>query len=67
MSNEYRKRKPGSCRFSDYYEVQWYNETSLVWQTIHKPYKTKVEAEAHFVPGKKCRVMIVSETGRTIA
>ncbi len=67
MSNEYRKRKPGSCRFSDYYEVQWYNPLSLSWMTIHKPYKTMEEARSHFLRNYQCRIMVVSERGRSIA
>lgn len=66
MSNKFRKRRPGSCRFSDYFEVQFYDESTLAWRTIHKPYKTMGEAEAHFVAGKKCRVMKVTEQGRSI-
>jgi hypothetical protein len=58
-------RTKGSCRFETYHKVQWFDERSLTWRDVHRAYATVAEAQAAFVPGKRCRVMVITETGRS--
>ena len=47
-----------------YYKVQWYDTTGLCWRDVQKAFPTMPEAEAAFLPGKQCRIMVIEETGR---
>jgi hypothetical protein len=57
-------RTKGSCRFENYYKVQFWNERQLAWHDVQKSHPTSDDARAAFIPGKKCRVMEVTTKGR---
>ena len=56
-------RTKGSCRFTDYYKVQFQNHM-LSWQDVQKAFATDDAARAAFIHGKTCRVIRVTEKGR---
>ena len=47
MKDKYIKRKQGSCRFSPYYKLEWFDSKLCVWKPRQVRYKTLEEA----VPG----------------
>ncbi len=47
-----------------YFKVQWYDARALCWRDVQKAYTSQAEAEANFLPGKQCRVMVIEEKGR---
>ncbi len=60
----HRPRRAGSARFSTYYEVQWYDARNCAWHDIQKQHPTAAAAEAAYLPGRRCRTMEVTPTGR---
>jgi hypothetical protein len=57
-------RTKGSCRFTAYYKVQFFDDSQIAWMDIQKMHPTEDDARANFISGKKCRVMKVTEKGR---
>jgi hypothetical protein len=57
-------RTKGSCRFTAYYKVQFWNERALAWHDVQKSHQTEEAARALFIQGKTCRVMEITEKGR---
>jgi len=57
-------RTQGSCRFADYYKVQFWNDVALCWQDIQKAFPTIDTAQAAFLKKKKCRIMQITTAGR---
>jgi len=60
----YTRRRRGSARFDPYYKVQWFDETSLAWRDQQESHASVAAAQAAFIPGRRCRVMAVTERGR---
>ncbi|MDA1277474.1 MAG: hypothetical protein O2960_26025 [Verrucomicrobia bacterium] len=60
------KRKAGSCRFSPYYKLEWFDNSLCVWRPLQKSFPTIEQAVTGKSPGRKWRVFKVSETGREI-
>lgn len=58
------KRTRGSVRFAPYYKVQWFDETSMAWRDVQQAHPSEEAARAAFVPGRRCRVMAITERGR---
>lgn len=56
-------RTKGSCRFTDYFKVQFQNHM-LSWQDVQKAFATEESARDAFIHGKTCRVIRVAEKGR---
>jgi hypothetical protein len=59
------KRRRGSVRFAPYYKAQFYRPLDFSWQDVQQQFPTADEARAAFPPGKRCRLMLVTERGRT--
>jgi hypothetical protein len=59
-------RTKGSCRFTAYYKVQFFDDKNLTWKDVQKAHPSEKDARANFISGKTCRVMEVSEAGRRI-
>jgi hypothetical protein len=64
MKKIHIKRRPGSCRFSDYYKLEWRDEAMSIWRPLQKSFPTKAEAIAAMKGGRQWRIMEVTETGR---
>ena len=60
----YRPRRAGSARFSVYFKIQWFDETSLAWFDLQKQFPTREAAVKAYLVGRKCRVMEITEKGR---
>jgi hypothetical protein len=58
-------RTKGSCRFADYYKVQFYEDSQLAWKDVQKMHRSEDDARKAFIKGKKCRVMKVTTNGRS--
>jgi hypothetical protein len=52
-------------RFAPYYKAQFYRPLDFSWQDVQQQFPTADEARAAFPPGKRCRLMLVTERGRT--
>lgn len=59
------RRQHGSVRFDPYHKVQWYDARSMAWRDVQEHYTTEADARAAFVDGKRCRVMLITEHGRS--
>lgn len=59
-----KRRERGSVRFDPYYKVQVWDPITMAWRDIQRRHDTFADAEAAFVAGKRCRVMVVTEGGR---
>lgn len=60
------KRKSGSCRFSPYFKLEWFDAALCVWRPMQKTFATLALADAAKDAGRKWRVFEVSETGRKL-
>lgn len=58
-------RTRGSCRFEPYYKVQVRDERTLAWRDIQKAHPTRAAAKAAAPAGEQCRLVEVTEAGRT--
>ena len=58
------KRTRQSARFDPYYKIQWYDAVSLTWRDIQQAFSTTGEAEAQYLPDKKCRLIEITMQGR---
>ena len=58
-------RRRDSVRFDPYYKVQWFDERNHAWRDEQKMHDTPMDARAAYLPGKRCRVMKITEAGRT--
>jgi hypothetical protein len=58
-------RKRGSCRFEPYFKVQWFHPLAMAWRDVQRTYPTEDEAREAFLPSRDCRVMRITENGRT--
>ena len=66
MKNEYKKRKPGSCRFSPYYKLEYFDKKVYAWKPKQVRYYTLDEALKHTKPNGEWRVYEVTENGREL-
>jgi len=60
------KRKPGSCRFSPYYKLEWFDKELYVWKPRQVRYLTKEEAVSNQTSDLEWRVFEVTEDGREL-
>jgi hypothetical protein len=60
----HRARRAGSARYDTYHKVHWYDARNCAWHDIQKQDPTAAAAEAAYLPGKRCRTMEVTPTGR---
>lgn len=67
MQSQYRPRTRGSARFSPYYKVQWYDDSTLAWRDVQRQriHPSAEQAAAAFIRGVRCRVMEVTMQGRS--
>ena len=63
---KYIKRKPGSCRFSPYYKLEYFDNNLYVWKPIQIRYYTLDEALKKTSDDVEYRVYQVTETGREL-
>lgn len=59
-------RSHSSVRFAPYYKVQWLDPIIVAWRDVQQQFPTPEAAQAAFLPGKQCRIMAVTEQGRTV-
>jgi hypothetical protein len=64
MAQPHRSRRAGSCRFSVYYKVQYWDPRNCAWHDVQKQYPTREAAAAAYPEGRRCRVMQITPTGR---
>lgn len=64
-SAEFKKRVPGSCRFSPYYKAQWYDDKTMAWRDVSKRFETEAGARELFNEKHKWRVMKITMNGRS--
>lgn len=57
-------RTKGSCVFSTYYKVQFYDTKWMAWKDVQQAHSTIEDALAAFIPSLKCRVMEIDQRGR---
>ncbi len=57
-------RTRGSVRFEPYYKVQWFDPVTMAWRDVQRAYTTADEAQDNAIPGKQCRVMVITMQGR---
>jgi hypothetical protein len=62
----FQKRKQGSCRFSAYYKLEWFDPQIYTWRPLQKMFETRELAEAAKSDGKVWRTFEVSESGRRL-
>jgi hypothetical protein len=62
--NIYKKRGPGSCRFSDYFKLEWHDPRIGAWRPLQKSFPTHAAAILACAKGKQWRIMEVTEQGR---
>jgi hypothetical protein len=60
------KRRSGSCRFSPYYKLEWFDASLCVWRPLQKAFPTIALADAAKAAGRKWRTFEVSEAGRRL-
>lgn len=58
------RRRRGSVRFAPYWKLQTWRADVLAWEDVQRQYDTEDEARAAYIPGKRCRLMLVTERGR---
>jgi len=63
---KYIKRKPGSCRFSPYYKLEYFDNKICAWKPKQVRYYTIEDALKNTKPNGKWRVYKVTETGREL-
>ena len=66
MNEQFKKRIQGSCRFSNYYKLEWFDPKIMSWRPLQKSFQTRAMADEAKSDGRKWRVFEVSETGRKI-
>lgn len=57
------KRTAGSCRFSPYFKLEWFDKILCVWRPLQKSFATIALAEQGMTKGKQWRMFEVSEQG----
>lgn len=62
----HQKRKSGSCRFDNYFKLEWFDTKLCVWRPLQKSFATVLQANTAKTTNKQWRVFEVSESGRTI-
>lgn len=60
----YRKRVRGSVRFDPYFKVQYWLDRELAWQDVQERHATPAAARAAYLPGRRCRTMVITPAGR---
>lgn len=60
------KRRSGSCRFSNYYKLEWFDAALCVWRPMQRTFATIALAEKAKSKGRKWRMFEVSETERKL-
>lgn len=60
------KRRSGSCRFSNYYKLEWFDCSICVWRPIQRTYATIELAEKAKFEGRTWRMFQISETDRRL-
>lgn len=60
------KRQQGSCRFSTYYKLEWFDAMLCVWRPLQKSFENIELAMQARCTEKKWRIFEVSTAGRRI-
>jgi hypothetical protein len=58
-------RTKGSAKFDPYFKVQYLDPKMVAWVDIQKAYPTLSQAKEAFLADQTCRVMQVTELGRS--
>lgn len=56
-------RTKNSCRFTEYYKIEYYDERFFVWRPIQKAHSTQEIAVSLMPKNKKCRLLKITEKG----
>lgn len=59
-------RSKGSARFVPYFKVQVWEDRSCAWTDVQRGFGAVEDARAAFVPGRVCRVVEITESGRRV-
>lgn len=60
------QRTKGSCRFADYYKLEWLDTTIGAYRPLQKRFASLLEARTACQASKSWRIYKVSESGRSV-